>query len=159
MLWHCGLLSERPEKDATLAWVRRGGWDLPGHPPEIERDRLVWLNMPGFPVSYHEQTLNMDRRYLKRFIGADYERVKDDVAKNWLSCTREDAVKLSHLRSGTGHMPVICQLKIIDDLKRGMSPSRLAAEYRVHPQTISNLGKGRISTRAWVPKGFELIRY
>lgn len=159
MLYHCGLLDERPERNRTYQWVRRGGWDLPGTPADIEHERRVWLSMPGFSISFHAHTLGVDYETVQRHVGRDYDLVREDVAANWLSITREDAVKLSQMRPGTGHVPIISQLAIIDDLKRGVAVSTLAADYRVHRTTITSLRKGRVRSTGWVPNGFQLIRY
>jgi hypothetical protein len=159
MLYHCGLLSEHPEKDATLAWVRRGGWDLPGTPPEIEYERRVWLAMPGFTAAFHTHNLWVGPSVVKRHMGRDYADLKDEVVKNWLSCTREDAVKLSHLRpSPHGHMPVICQVQLLRDIKDRMKQVDLANEYGVHLTTIKELARGRIHFRGDLPSGFEWLR-
>lgn len=157
MLYHCGLLSERPEKDATLQWVRRGAWDLPGHPPAIEFERRVWLAMPGFSINFHVHTLRVGETLVERHIGRDYEELKEAVAENWLSCTRVDAIKLANMRPSKGELPLLVQLQIMRDLKAGIGPTALATIYATNIGTVGDLGRGRVKSRRPLPSGFELL--
>ena len=157
MLYHCGLLSERPERDPTLAWAKRGGWDLPGCPASIEHDRRVWLSMPGFSTSFHAHTLGPCRETIQRFHMADFAELRDDVVTNWMSATREDCVRLSQMRPGTGNIPLISQLQIMDDLKKGAKPKLLAGEYRITAATVRNLKRGHPKFARGLPSGFELL--
>jgi hypothetical protein len=116
--------------------------------------------MPGFSINFHAHTLGLSRPTVSRFVGRDYHELRDAVAENWLSCTRDDAVKLSQMRPGTGNIPVLSQLAILDDLKRGLGPTEIGEAYRVHPGTVSVLGRGTIKAGlSFMPEGFELIRY
>jgi hypothetical protein len=157
MKYHCGLLSERPEKDATLQWVRKGWWDLPGHPPEIEFERRVWLAMPGFSASFHAHTLGVSIEQVTRHLGRDYDELRDAVAENWLSCTRDDAVKLSQLRPPKGELPLLCQLQIMRDLKAGLGPTEIAQLYLTNTSKVCELGRGTVRVRRPLPSGFELL--
>jgi hypothetical protein len=69
----------------------------------------IWLVVPGFPTSFHEhalQTGHLMKGWRDRFGLLD--KWKREVAENWLSATREDAVALSQMRLGTGNAtPVV----------------------------------------------------
>jgi hypothetical protein len=151
MKWHCGLLSEQPEKDRTLNYIKRGYWYLPA-PPEVTRELRIWLAMPGFSVAYHAHVFRVGAEGVKNFIASqDFSDVQAEVAENWLSVTDEDAVRLARMRPGTGNLPLICQLRILDALKQGMKRSKVAELYGVTPQTVYKIKKGHLTNRGVRP--------
>lgn len=154
MKYHCGLLDDRPDKSRTLNWIKRPVWG--NLPPEIERELRIWLAMPGFSAGYHAHTLGRNVAYVSKHMGG-YERWRDEVAENWLSATRDDLVKLSQLRPGIGHVPLICQLRAVQDLKSGATIKKIAGEYRVHPTTITNWSIRGPTPAGHIPSGFDLL--
>ena len=153
MKYHCGLLDARPDQSRTLKWIHTPAW---GHrPPEIEHELKVWLAMPGFTIGYHAHVLGHSKWTIAKHIGG-FEEMRDDVVENWLSITREDCVALANLRPGEGAMPLVCQMRALQDLKT-MKPSRVARDYRTHIQSLWVWRKRGLSTRGPVPAGFELL--
>lgn len=153
MKWHCGLLSDEPEKDRTLQWIKRGCWDT--LPDDVQHELRIWMAMPGFAVSYHHRAFGLNREYISRQMGG-YERYKGEVHENWLSATREDCLKLCLRRRG-GNVPVISQLQMLNDLKAGQSALSVAREYRVSKHTIYQISKGTIRCHGELPLGFALL--
>lgn len=153
MLYHCGLLDERPANSRTLNWIRRTTWGK--LPPELEHELRVWLAMPGFSVPYHAHALGVSRQRIEQNIGG-YEEHKADVIANWLSATREDCVKLARLRSGQGHIPLISQLRAVEDLKH-MSMTQVARDYGVHLQSVIDWLHTGFRSNSQLPSGFELL--
>lgn len=153
MKWHCGLLSERPENDRTLNYIKRPIW---GHlPPEIEHELRIWLAMPGFSISYHTHTLRQGRSLVERNIGG-YDQYRNEVAENWLSATREDCIKLARLRPGLGDVPVICQARALQDMKT-MTVAKVARDYGVKDSTVTMWRKVGFRCNQLLPSGFELL--
>lgn len=151
MKWHCGLLSEQPEKDQTLNYIKRGYWHLPA-PPEIKRELRIWLAMPGFSVAYHAHVFRVSHPTIRSYLASqDFSDVQTEVAENWLSVTDEDAIRLARMRRGTGNLPLVCQLRLLDTLKQGMKRSKVAELYRVTPHTVDRLRKGGLTTRGVRP--------
>lgn len=155
MKWHCGLLSDRPDKDRTLQWLKRGMWDR-GLPEDVEHELRVWMAMPGFSAGYHASAFNVDVRTVLKHIGG-YDGLKREVGENWLSATRDDCVKLSRLRQKGGAIPVICQLSMLDDLKRGMKRVEIYRDYAVDEGATRKLWKGGVTFRGELPIGFSLL--
>lgn len=153
MNWHCGLLSAQPNKDRTLAWIKRGAWDT--LPDDVAHEMRIWMAMPGFAINYHAQTMGLDKRYVAKFYGG-YQQQWREVGENWLSATREDCVALCNLRAG-GDVPVISQLSIIDDLKAGAKQVDVAREYAVSEKVTRYCSKGRIHFRGELPLGFAML--
>lgn len=86
-----------------------------------------------------------------------YEDLKAEVAENWLSATREDAIRLSNMRPSKGDLPLLSQLQIMNDLKAGHSATYLAAEYGTNTRKVGKLSKGIILLRQPLPPGFTLL--
>jgi hypothetical protein len=156
MKWHCGLLSERPDQDRTLQWIKRGGWGT-GLPADVERELKIWLAMPGFTIKYHAHVFRLDRSTIAPFVGRGFEELKQEVAENWLSVTRDDAVKLSQIRPPKGDVPLISQLAIADDVKRGVKKADIQRAYKVSGFTVTSIAKGHLRVRSPLPSGFELL--
>ena len=156
MLWHCGLLSERPDRDRTLEWIRRGSWNS-GLPEDVERELRIWLAMPGFTAAFHAHNFGVSSGVVRRQLGG-YEKFKREVGQNWLSATREDCVRLSQLRPPRGDLPLLSQLQIIDDVKAGHRRRDLMREYLTNTATIHRLAQGLVLFgKRPLPPGFELL--
>lgn len=156
MLYHCGLLDERPEKSPTLEWIKRPRmWGR--LPPEIERELRIFLAMPGFTSAYLQRVFYKSYGYIARN-GSRYEDWRHEVAENWLSATREDCMKLCRLRGGQGNVPVISQLRAIQDLKSGISLLRVSEEYEVSVMTLADWRDHGVRFNGKLPSGFSLLR-
>jgi hypothetical protein len=153
MKYHCGLLDERPENSRTLNWIKQGTWGR--LPPEIEHELRVWLAMPGFSISYHCHTLRRGRTTIIPNLGG-FEELEQEVAENWLSATRDDCVKLSRMRPGTGNVPLISQLRAVQDLKK-MRQVDVARDYRITVPTLVTWASTGFRTWGQLPVGFELL--
>lgn len=152
MRWHCGLLDDEPERSPIYRLITTRYWNA--LPPEIEKELEIWLAMPGFSMAFHEKTLHGNR--LERTFQArmgHYEKWKAEVIENWLSATREDCVRLSVRRPGLGSVPLLSQLSILDDVKRGLRNTDIAREYRVSGATVTAIGKGRLRFPGNLPPG------
>jgi hypothetical protein len=152
MKWSCGLLDGNADK---LSEIRRVHWDRLIGPLADELE--IWLAMPGFPLAYHEHTLGTLRRtngWRSRY--GLYEKWKDKVAENWSSATREDAVALARMRPPRCSVPLLTQVSILRDLKRGWRPSDIARTYRVSVAMASELSKGRLTGVKDLPAEFPL---
>ena len=83
------------------------------------------------------------------------------MVENWLSATRQDCVRLCHLRPfGRSGVPLLSQLSMLDDLKRGMSQCAIGREYGVTNEFVHQRKKYGISraVTGWdLPAGFELL--
>lgn len=158
MKWHCGLLDKRPEQSRTLEYIKRGFWEL-NMPEDVERELRIWMSMPGFSQSFHMHTLGVGCLLLRRWMMRDYDQFKAEVAENWLSVTRDDAVRLSQMRPGKvgGDVPLICKLQMMTDLKAGARNADIEKEYRVSGGITSELVRGIVKSRAPLPSGFELL--
>lgn len=153
MKYHCGLLDARPDQSRTLKWIRTPAW---GHrPPEIEHELKVWLAMPGFSIAYHAHVLGHSKLIVARHMGG-FEEMRDDVVENWLSITREDCLALARLRPNQGSMPLVCQLRALQDLKT-LGAVVVARDYRTTLQTLRMWRTRGLATRGPVPAGFELL--
>lgn len=155
MLYHCGLLDERPDRSRTLNWIKRGDWEA-GLPADVEKELYVWLAMPGLSINFHAHNFKLSRQYLRRFVGG-FEEHRAEVAENWLSATREDCVKLSQLRPPKGDLPLLVQLSILNDLKAGRRVCDLMKEYQINRRSFQSLRKGHVRVRQPLPRGFELL--
>ncbi|MEN2786263.1 hypothetical protein ACFOKI_07675 [Sphingomonas qilianensis] len=155
MLYHCGLLDERPEKSTTLQWIKRPRvWGR--LPPEIERELRIFLAMPGFSDSFYAHVFRCSRSVATREAGG-YEPWKAEVAENWLSATSEDCAALSRMRPGTGNVPVISQLRAIQDVKAGMTMAQVGRDYRVSAVSVTGWCHGGVNFRGDLPAGFSLL--
>lgn len=73
---------------------------------------------------------------IKRFQdNIDVESVKDAVIENWLSTTREDCLALAKIRPYGTDLPVIAQIRAMEDLK-AYSLKDTAERYGVTPNAI-----------------------
>ena len=117
--------------------------------------------MPGFTDGYHIRNLKMGRALVKRarqfFPG--YDELSDKVAENWLSITREDAIKLAHMRKGAQSCPIplVSQLVILDDIKAGRSQLATARTFGCTPRAIYTILHRGIQWGLPLPSGFELL--
>lgn len=156
MIYHCGLLDERPHKSRTLQWIKRGAWGA-GLPADVERELRIWLATPGFSASYHAHVFNLSIRLVTEWVGVGFEEYRDEIAKNWLSATREDCVKLSQLRPPKGDVPLLVQFRIMDDMKAGRRVTALKKEYQINHRFFQILRKGQPRVRQPLPRGFEMF--
>ena len=121
MKYHCGLLDEHPHENRAYRYVRRGGWFDPDFPAEVRHELAIWLAMPGFLPSFHMTTLHVGHKVMARIRREwpGYEELKPYVFENWSSATREDCIKLAHMRrTKWTPLPLICQLGLMDEAKR-----------------------------------------
>lgn len=153
MKWHCGLLSNQPERDRTLQWIKRGQWDT--LPEDVQHELRVWMAMSGFHANYHALAFGLDKRYVAKFMGG-YRDLKKEVGENWLSATRGDCIALCHMR-GRGDIPVICQIQMTNDVKAGYTQAEVSRIYGVNSSTMKHLSIGRIKFRGDLPDGFALL--
>jgi hypothetical protein len=155
MIYHCGLLDEEPEKNRTWLWVHRPHW---GHlPADVERELRIWLSMPGFSISYHSHMFGFSHPYIRRhLLATNPEDWRDEVATNWMSATREDCMKLSQMRPGTGNVPLISQVRAVEDLK-ALPRVQVAQDYRVSPSVLDNWRKMGFRTWGRLPAGLGLL--
>jgi hypothetical protein len=57
-------------------------------------------------------------------------------------------------------IPLICQLAILDDLKRGVPFRKVAKEYGVEKRSVERTREGIRASKLWaLPPGFELLVY
>lgn len=134
MKWHCGLLDEHPYENPTYRWVTRGGFFRPEFPEAIRHELAILLAMPGFPRAFFASYLRLSDRHIDRVRKKlpGYEELRNEVAENWLSVTREDAIKLCHMRlDPRSAVPLVVQLQILDDIKAGIPQAHLAREYGI----------------------------
>lgn len=161
MKWHSGLLAPDPSKHRSYQWMRRGGWFNPDFPADVFHDIAVWLRTPGLGFNFHRVNFKISSATLadrmKRM--PSFEELRNDVAENWLSVTREDAIKLIHMRVGPyrSQIPLLSQLKILDDIKAGLSQARIARDFGISPTTVSTIALKGAKWGSPLPAGFELL--
>lgn len=153
MKWDCGLLSSRPR---VTNWISRGGWDK-GLPPDIEKELMIWLSMPGFTRTFHAHAFGVHRDMIRPHYMAGYNRYRSEVAENWLSATRDDCVKLAQMRKGMMKLPLICRYAMLDDVKRGMSITDAAKLYRLNRSHVSQIVNGHMPWRLELPNDFHAL--
>ena len=162
MKYHLGLLDADPTQNRTYQWVRRRGWFGPGFPDDVREELGIWFAMPGFTDAYHIRNLNMSARLLYKCQDQlpGYDHYAKQVAENWLSVTREDAVKLCRMRQGTRACPIplISQLKILDDIKAGMTQAQISRDFGCTPRAIYTIRHKGLQWAGSLPEGFELLR-
>ena len=73
--------------------------------------------MPGFHPTYHAHVLGLSLYSIRKHIGG-YEEMAEEVAENWLSATRDDCVRLSRMRPYNASVPLLCQIRAVQDLKK-----------------------------------------
>lgn len=155
MLYHCGLLDERPEKSRTLEWVKRPVWG--NLPADIERELRIFLAMPGLSYSYVAHVFRRGMAYVRPHVGVGYDVWRDEVIANWMSATREDCIKLTQLRPGKGNVPVIAQLRALQDLKAGLTLADISREYGVSEVTVAQWRDKGVRSSVPLPSGFALL--
>lgn len=153
---HCGLLDEQPEKSRTLTLLRRGWWHL-GLPEDLERELRTWLATPGFSIAYHAHQFKLSHGVIVRHYYDHTPEYQSLGLENFQSVTREDAVRLCRMRPGTGNIPFVCQLRMMDDLKAQMRKVDVARDYQVNYQTVRNLGAGLIKCQAPLPPALSQL--
>ena len=124
-------------------------------PPEIEHELKVWLAMPGFTVRYHAHVLGLSQHSIRQHIGG-YDEMAEAVAENWLSATRDDCIRLAQLRDGPASVPLLCQIRAVQDLKK-MRLIDVAKDYRVSDQSLLNWSKRGFNFSGHLPSGFALL--
>ncbi len=79
--------------------------------------------------------------------------------QNRASATREDCIRIStRLRGPNSHLPLLPQLAILDDLKRGHGVCEVARTYRVDRKVVQRLKKFGPGNRRWqLPPEFQLL--
>jgi hypothetical protein len=161
MKYHVGLLSERPHQNRSYRWMRRGGWHKPDFPADVYLDLAVWLAMPGFDTNYHIHNLGISEPVFRplRAKMPTYEDVKDQVIENWMSTTREDCIKLTKMRKTKwSPVPLICQLAMLDEVKRGTSRYAVAKMFGVSDPTVRELvEQGAVARYAALPAEFAML--
>ena len=126
-------------------------------PPEIEHELRVWLAMPGFHPTYHAHVLGLSLYSIRKHIGG-YEEMAEEVAENWLSATRDDCVRLSRLRPHNASVPLLCQIRAVQDLKK-MRAVDVARDYHVTDQSLRNWSKRGFNFPGHLPSGFATLVY
>lgn len=134
MNYHCGLLDPEPLKSRTLNYILRTR-SLLALPPDILRELQIWLATPGFTTAYQSHQFQHNRLTLDKLMTSDPE-VLQLGRDNWTSASRGDAVTLSRIRPGTGHIPTISRAYMIEDLSRGLTQVQVAEDYRVSADTV-----------------------
>ena len=166
MIYHCGLLADNPLESRSYNWVMRRGWFQEGFPPDVLHELAVWLAMPGFDTKFHAANLRTDWGTIRRAqlrLCSDFELLRNDVAANWSSASRDDCIRLCRMRKVVGKsagVPLICQMRILDDLKAGLSHKAAARVWDVTPRWVNNLSanRGPLGASYWrLPSGFELL--
>jgi predicted regulator of amino acid metabolism with ACT domain len=62
-----------------------------------------------------------------------------------------------HRKSG---IPLICQLAILDDIKRRIPYRQVAREFGVDKKSVEHIVRGIRASKLWdLPPGFELLVY
>jgi hypothetical protein len=152
MKWSCGLLDGDDDK---LRYLRHHDWnDLDG---PLADELEIWLAMPGFSMAFHEHTLGKMRRTKGwRLRYGLHDKWKDEVAENWSSATREDAIALARMRPRGGSVPLLTQVSMLRNLERGWRQSDVARTYRVSPAMVANLKRGQLTNISDIPASFSL---
>ena len=75
-----------------------------------------------------------------------------DVIDNWMSATREDCVRLSQIRPGMGDVPLISQIRAVQDLKH-MLLVDVARDYRVPTHSVAVWRDKGSPSQGHVPAG------
>ncbi|AKM10996.1 hypothetical protein [Croceicoccus naphthovorans] len=164
MKFDVGLLNSGVDADRKLRLVRRGGWLHPSFPDELRRELAVLIATPGLSDTWliHNLGAHNQQFYKARLALPDTNELRDEVAQNWMSISRPDAVALANMRPGKqSPIPLVSQFRILDDIKSGDTIRSLAKEYWTSEHTIRLIGKHCLSRRrAWerpLPRGFELL--
>ena len=160
MKWHCGILGSDEIRPNVAGCHAKCQWTRAELPDDHRRELAIWLAMPGFSTSYHAHNLGMSWNTVRRYqsLSPGYDQLQAEVAENWLSVTREDAVQLCRRRPDKGDIPVICQLKMLDELKAGRSLSAVAREFGVSREWLVRMrASGIRCNRLRLPKGFEML--
>lgn len=134
MQWHVGTLDDDPFASRSFQWMKRGHWFGERFPADVLTDITVFLRTPGLDTSWIAKNFQMqwEKAAALRNAIAPFETVRAEVIENWLSVTREDAIRFVELRpKKRSTPPLVSQLKMIDDVKAGMSLRRVASDYGV----------------------------
>jgi hypothetical protein len=153
MKYHCGLLDERPDKSKMFQWITRWNWD--SLPDDVATELKIWLAMPGFTTGFHVATLGRHVRTIEAYRPAMADFSKE-VAENWLSATREDCIRISQMRPGKGPIPIISQVRILEDLKMGRTQMQVVKDFRTSRGQIHKLLTQGITSQAGWPSGVPL---
>ncbi|MGD9715181.1 MAG: hypothetical protein AB7V46_24465 [Thermomicrobiales bacterium] len=137
-----------PPKTAALSTASRTS-------PEIERELRIWLAMPGFSLAWHANAFGLGKAYIRPHLGGSHQW-HDEIVENWLSATREDCAALSRMRPGLGNVPLISQIRAVEDLKH-MRAVDVAREYRINYNTIWGWRTRGFQPGRDLPPGFELL--
>lgn len=139
MRWHVGCLDPDPPSHRSYQWMRRRGWFKPSFPADVFEEIAIFSAMPGMCQAWLHHNWKMARHDLLKYRAMlpQYEDLKDKVIENWLSTTRDDAVKISRMRHRFTTPPLICQINMLDDYKRGMSFMQMSRDYKWPNTTIA----------------------
>jgi len=154
--YHCGLLNVRPEESWTLNRYRTKSWV---HLPEVHKRPLqILLATPGFSSCYFCHVFQRSYPTVQRFRAehARFEDFQEEAVENWMSISREDAIRLAHLRPRRGDLPLVSQLRALEDLKF-MTQQKAAETYGVRRNAIVKLKRRGPICRQPLPSGFEWL--
>lgn len=73
-------------------------------------------------------TLGVTVELAAHHLGRDFEELKD--GRELVELHEQHALTPSQMRPGTGNIPVVSQIAIIDDVKRGLGPTAIGEAYR-----------------------------
>lgn len=161
MKYSLGLLEKEPWNNRSYKWMRRRGWYRPGFPPDVLEEIAVWLALPGIHNRYHQKLLGIDSTELAkaRRLLPGYDQLTTQIGEAFLTCTREDAIRIVQLRPGvySAPIPLISQLAMLDDLKRGMSQRRVAADFGCSAKFVWTLLNKGVQSMKNLPDDFRLL--
>ncbi len=131
----CGLITG----SKSLDWVRACNNETTV-PENVRYELYTLLNTPGFTQGYFARAFQRSLAWV--FDASQRARARlniDEAAANWSSITRDDALALARLRTGSGSMPVICRVYIAEDLTTGKRHSVIAREWGVTPTALQRI--------------------
>lgn len=156
MKYHCGILNVRPEESWTLNRFRVKHW--PYLPEQHRRQLHILLATPGFTTLYFchvfQRSFLAVSRYRAQY--ARFEDYEEEAVENWMSVTREDAIRLSLMRPPRGDMPLVSQIRALEDLKF-MSQTDVAKLYGIGRSKLFRLTRKGPICRQPLPSGFEWL--
>lgn len=138
----------------------RRGWTQCYFPADVRHEIAIWLATPGIEAAWHVHNLRIHHATLKKYQAQlpGFEDLREEVAENWLSATRDDCINLARMRPGkTSGVPLLAQLSMLGDLKKGMRPCDIASEYGVTSRWLYDLTRFGVRVRDELPSGFELL--
>lgn len=142
MKYDVGLLADKPHDHRSHKWMKKGDWHNPNFPADVRTEIAVWLAMPGFDYGYHRRSFGMTDRTFRKMknILPQYEELKPLVIENWLSATRQDCIRICHNRTGVASsIPLLSQLAILDEVKRGVRKEDVARLFRVTGEKVHQI--------------------